>query len=172
MKRERFDSGVRSCALTGIVLVVMACRQTLVSVDASALQITAAITPSEVSATRPPAGGVELVISVTNQRAHPVAVQLGGPPYKTGVIPAAETQGAGFGMRVLGADSATRRGPTEWTWGQPVINLGPRETLRHTFFLAVASTDTSVNRLKPGTYRIVPSFGRQEAAPLMLRVVP
>lgn len=172
MNRERIGWGERSCALTGIVLVVVACRQTPVSVDASALQIRAAVTPAEVSATRPPAGGVELVISVTNPRVQPVAVQLGGPPYKTGVIPAAETEGVGFGMRVLGADSATSRGPTEWTWGQPVVNLGARETLRHTFLLSVASTDTSVNRLKPGTYRIVTSFGRKEAAPIMLRVVP
>lgn len=173
MERYHFSWNGRGRFAASVLLLAAACRESSLTVDASALQIRADVSPTEIAASASPADGrVQVVVSITNPRRQPVAVQLGGPPYKSGVIPAAETQGIGFGMRVLGADSTTSRGPTEWTWGQPTVNLGSRETLRHTFVLHVGGTDTSANRLRPGTYRIVTSFGRQEAAPVVLHVLP
>jgi hypothetical protein len=108
-----------------VFLVAAACNRSPVSVDASALQVRADVSPAVIAASASPGGdSVRVVVSVTNPDWGPVVVLLGGPPYKSGNIPAAQTSGIGFGVRVLGADSATRGGPSAWTWGQPTVALG------------------------------------------------
>lgn len=154
-------------------LFIAACSPSPVSVDGSALVVRATVSPAVIVASAVPLGdSVRVVVSVTNPDAHPVVVELGGPPYRSGNIPAAETSGIGFGVRVLGADSATQGGPSEWTWGQPTVALGARATVRHTFFIKVGAQSKPGLRVAPGTYRVVASFGRQEAAPAELRVLP
>jgi hypothetical protein len=101
-----------------------------------------------------------------------VVVQLGGPPYKSGNIPAAEAHGVGFGVRVLAADGGPDGGPSAWTWGQPAVTLGARQTVRHTVTLRAAADGAGDLTVTPGRYRVVASFGKQEAAPLDLRVLP
>jgi hypothetical protein len=168
---RRMKSGRIGCVV-GIALLAGACHQTPVDVDASVLQIRAELTPTEIAASARPSGGVQVVVSITNPEWHAVSVQLGGPPYKSGNIPAAETYGIGFGVRVLGADSATRGGPSEWTWGQPTVTLGSRATVRHTFVIQVGTQRAGGLSVTPGSYSVVTSFGRQEAAPIKLHVLP
>jgi hypothetical protein len=172
---ERRDSGWgrRVSSAASAALLVAACRHAPVGVDASALQVRADVTPTAIAASaRPDAGQVQVVVSVTNPGRQAVTVQLGGPPYKSGNIPAAETEGIGFGVRVLPADSATRGAPSEWTWGQPTVTLGARATLRHTFVVSVGAEPAGGLHVTPGTYRVVASFGRREAAPVTLHVRP
>ena len=166
-------SQIRRITAAASIVLLAACHQTPVGVDASELQVRAEVTPTDIAASANAEGGEVLVVaSVTNLRAQPVVVHLGGPPYKSGQIPTAETSGIGFGVRVLRVDGATPSGPNEWTWGQPDISIGPRETVRHTFVLRVASQRQSGLSITPGTYRVVASFGREEAAPIELHVRP
>jgi hypothetical protein len=129
-------SQIRRVTAAASVVLLAACHHTPVGVDASELQVRAKVTPTEIAASAHLEGGdVHVVVSVTNPRAQSVVVHLGGPPYKSGQIPAAETSGIGFGVRVLRVDGATPSGPSEWTWGQPDITIGPRKTVRHTFVI-------------------------------------
>ena len=172
MQRFQLDPNGRA-GTAASALILAACSASPVSVDDSALQVRATVSPAVIAAPAAPAGdSVRVLVSVTNPDARPVVVQLGGPPYRSGNIPAAETSGIGFGVRVLGADSARQGGPSEWTWGQPTVALGARATLRHTFFIRVGAQSGAGLRVPPGTYRVVASFGRQEAAPAELRVLP
>lgn len=156
-----------------IVLLAAACRSTPLEVDSSALQVKVDVTPREIVASADPDGGrVEVVVSVTNPRLLPVVVQLGGPPYKSGQIPAAETSGIGFGVRVLADDITNGIGPSEWTSGQPTFTLGPHATERHTFVIQVRAQRASALSITPGLYHVVASFGRQEVAPIELHVLP
>lgn len=170
MQRRGFSWSERISVAAGIALLA-ACRHAPVSIDAAALEVRADVTPTQIAAS--PAGGrVLVVVSVTNPRWQPVVVELGGPPYKSGNIPAAETRGIGFGVRVVPADSTTHDAPSEWTWGQPTLRLGARATERHTFLVQVGATTAGGLHVTPGAYRVVASFGRQEAAPVALRVLP
>ena len=138
--------------------------------DSTSLLVSAVVHPSIGSAPRDSI--VTVTVSVTNPENRQVVVHLGGPPYKTGVIPAAETNGAGFGMRVLAGDSAGPRGPTEWTWGQSDYTFGPRETLTHEFTLRLRASGPDDKPLKPGRYSILASFGHKEAQIISLAVQP
>ena len=169
MKRSYQPTGN---AVMAILLLAAACRSP-VSIDASALQVSAEVSPAEIVASRSLDGdSVRVIVTITNPAAYPVVVELGGPPYKSGNISAAQTSGIGFGVRLLGADGATHGGPSEWTWGQPTMTLGPRATLRHTFIIKVGGKTSSGLNAIPGNYRVLASFGRQEAAPVELRVLP
>ena len=173
MNRSRFGPNGRAYTAASIALLAAACNQSPVSVDAGSLRLRAEVSPVVIAASASPAGdSVQVVVSLTNPRWRPVVVQLGGPPYTSGNIPAAQTSGIGFGVRVLGADSATRGGPSEWMWGQPTVALGSRETLRHTFFIKVGTESAHGLSVRPGTYHVVASFGWQEATPIELHVLP
>lgn len=173
MGRHGFCCIARLGPVIGAALTLAACHQTPVEVDASALVVRAAITTTEIAASaRQGRDTAQVTVSVTNPRWQSVVVQLGGPPYKSGNISAAETHGIGFGVRVIAADSGPPRGPSTSTWGQPTITLGPRATLRHTVTLRATADGTGGMAVTPGRYRIVASFGKQEAAPLDLRVLP
>ena len=180
MRHSGFDPHRRAqlMAAAGAVVLVFtaACSRSPVSVDSSAVEVRAIVSPVVAAASESPDGdSVRVVVSVTNPQVRPVVVQLGGPPYKSGQIPAAETHGIGFGVRVLATDSVGRaqgRGPSQWTWGQPTMALGARATLRHTFVVRVAAQPVGDLSVTPGWYRVIASFGRQEAAPVELRVLP
>jgi hypothetical protein len=164
-----------ACELNGVVPMValalaVACHHPAALLDWTSLLVSAVVSPSVVSAPRDSI--VTVTVSVTNPENRQVVVHLGGPPYKTGVIPAAETNGAGFGMRVLAADPAGPRGPTEWTWGQPDYTFGPRETLTHEFTLRLRASGPSESLLGPGRYSILASFGHKEAPIVSLVVQP
>lgn len=163
----------RISAAASLVLLSAACHGTPLEVDSSALQVKVDVTPREIVASASPDGGlVQVVVSVTNPRLQPVVVQLGGPPYKSGQIPAAETSGIGFGVRVMADDNTNGVGPSEWTFGQPTFTLGPRATERHTFVIQVRAQRTSGLSVTPGSYHVIASFGRQEVAPIELHVLP
>jgi hypothetical protein len=164
---------IRCTTTAAYMALLTACHSTPVGVEAGELVVRAEVTPTEIAASAvPQVGDVHVVVSVTNPRARAVVVHLGGPPYISGQIPAAETSGIGFGVRVLRVDDATLIGPSSWTWGQPDVTIGPRETARHTFVIQIASQRQSGLSVTPGTYRVIGSFGREEAAPIELRVRP
>ncbi len=168
---SRHVAGIRTVVGTG--LAVAACHPSPVEVDATALEVRAASTTAAIAVSASGGGDtVQVAVSVTNPRGRPVVVQLGGPPYRSGQIPAAETQGVGFGVRVVSADEGPPRGPSTWTWGQPTVRVGARETLRFTVTLRATSDGAGEMAVAPGRYRVIASFGKQEAAPLELRVLP
>jgi hypothetical protein len=160
-----------------IALALAACHQSPVSVDASKLEVRATITAPVITASAPQGRDTtQVTVSVTNPRWRPVVVQLGGPPYTSGNMPAAKTHGVGFGVRVVSVDSGPPRGPSQWSWGQPAIRLGARQTLHYTVTLGTTGTESKPGSglmgITPGHYRVIASFGKQEAAPLDLRVSP
>ena len=91
-------------------------------------------------------------------------------------MPAAMTHGVGLGVRVVSVDSGPSRGPSQWTWGQQTMRLGARQTRQHTVTLGTTGSESKPGSglmgITPGQYRVIASFGKQEAAPLDLRVVP
>ena len=113
---------------------------------------------------------IEVNVFVTNPLNQAVIVELGGPPYISGQIPASETNGIGFGLRVLASEGQVHGGPALWTWGKPVFAFPPRGTLSHTFRLTARAVNSSGIAILPGRYRLVPSFGHQEGATLDLTV--
>ncbi|HWR51919.1 MAG TPA: hypothetical protein VN428_12475 [Bryobacteraceae bacterium] len=151
-----------------LIALVVGCSASPLEVPSEALVVTARLEAESLSVAA--GDSLRVTISVANPRERPVTVRLGGPPYKTGQIPAAETEGAGFGARVIALDP-DRGGPSSWTWGQPAIVLGARATLSHTFVFAAKPSGASGSVLPdPGTYRVIASFGHREAAPLVVRV--
>lgn len=144
-------------------------RPSPVEVDASTLPVEAMVAPTPLAIGS--GDSLRITVSVTNPYAHGVVVALGGPPYITGQIPAAETTGAGFGARVVRTVGGPAEGPSEWTWGQPTVSLAPHETLRHTFVFGVGTDGAQGPVLAgAGRYRVIASFGRREAAPLFVTV--
>jgi hypothetical protein len=170
---RKFRRVARLGRVVGTGLALTACHPSPVEVDAATLDVRAAIARAEIAASaRPSPDSVQVTVSVTNPRRRAVVVQLGGPPYRSGNIPAAETHGVGFGVRVVAADGGPPRGPSTWTWGQPAVTLGARQTLRHTVTIRAAADDAGEMTVTPGRYRVIASFGKQEAAPLDLNVRP
>jgi hypothetical protein len=162
---------MRSFCTIVVAAAALGCHGAPVEVDSTALYIRADVASTTLSASAP-ADSLRVTVSVTNPSSRDAFVTLGGPPYHSGTIPAAETQGIGFGVRVLRSDSAGSGGPTAWTWGQPTFTFGPRETRRYTFVFAVGADTAAQGSVLPGpgTYRIIASFGRREAAPLLIIV--
>ena len=158
-------------------LALVSCHSSPVAVEASALEVRAALSTSRIAASGRAGGDTaSVMVSVTNPQGRPVVIHLGGPPYKSGQIPAAETEGIGFGVRLVSVDSGPSRGPSQWTWGQPSISFGAWQTMTYTVTIG-ATNDTpppgsGMRGVTPGWYRVVASFGKQEAAPLELRVDP
>ncbi len=152
-----------------LIALALGCSPSPLEVPSEALAVTARLESESLSIAS--GDSLRVTISVANPRERPVTVRLGGPPYKTGQIPAAETEGAGFGARVIALDRPERGGPSSWTWGQPTIVLRARDSLSHTFIFAAVPSGASGSVLPgPGTYRVIASFGHREAAPLVVRV--
>jgi hypothetical protein len=162
---------MRSFRTVIVAAATLGCHGAPVEVDAITLDTRVDVASATLSASAP-ADSLRVTVSVTNPSSRQAVVTLGGPPYHFGTIPAAETQGIGFGVRVLRSDSAGSGGPTAWTWGQPTFTFGPWETRRHTFVFAVGTDPAAQGAVLPGpgTYRIIASFGRREAAPLLITV--
>ena len=170
-------SFARPSAVLCAGLAITSCHASPMAVEASALEVRATLSPARIAASGPSGGDTAVVIvSVTNPKDRPVVIELGGPPYKSGQIPAAETEGIGFGVRVVSVDSGPPRGPSTWTWGQPRISFLARQTLTFTVTVGAAHGSpppgSGMRGVTPGRYRVVASFGKQEAAPLELRVDP
>jgi len=174
---ERYGSCCAVRLIPVIGLALAACHQSPVNVDASKLEVRATITAPVITASAPQGRDTtQVTVSVTNPRWRPVVVQLGGPPYTSGNMPAAMTHGVGFGVRVVSVDNGPSRGPSQWTWGQQTMRLGARQTLQHTVTLGTtgiaSSSGSGLMGITPGRYRVIASFGKQEAAPLDLSVLP
>src|SRR5688572_27455994 len=89
-------------ALTLSVLTSAACGRGPTTVDASLLHIDAEVAPSTVSLlSASDSALIEVTVRVTNPQNRAIVVELGGPPYKSGQIPAAQTIGIGYGLRVV-----------------------------------------------------------------------
>ncbi len=167
----------RSLAPLGVVAALAACHRSPVDVESAALDVRAAVSATRIAASGPAGGDTaQVTVRVTNPRRRPVVVRLGGPPYTGGQIPAAETEGIGFGVRLVSVDGGPPRGPSQWTWGQPTIRLGARQTLTYTVTIGAvrdpSPPGSGMRGVTPGQYRVVASFGKHEAAPLELRVDP
>ena len=75
-------------------LALVSCHSSPVAVEASALEVRAALSTSRIAASGRAGGDTaSVMVSVTNPQGRPVVIHLGGPPYKSGQIPAAETEG-------------------------------------------------------------------------------
>ena len=130
----------RPSAALAAGLALAACHSSPVAVEASALEVQATLSTTRIAATGLAGGDIALVtVSVTNPQDRPVVIELGGPPYKSGQFPAAETEGIGFGLRLVSVNSGPPRGPSEWTWGQPRVSFGARQTLRYTVTIGAAN---------------------------------
>lgn len=156
---------------TGVSLI--ACSRSPVEVDASALRVRASISTAQISVSDTTGGdSTQVTVSVTNPAWRPVRVELGGPPYSSGNMPASATHGMGFGVRAVSIGDG--HGPSTWTWGQPTMMVGARATIQYAVTLrAVKASNTRATMgVPPGLYHVFGSFGTQEAVPLDLRVLP
>ncbi len=155
-------------ARLSVLVVSLGCHRAPRQLPSTGLTVEAEVAPRVLS-TRSLSDSLRVTVIVTNPTSTRVAVSLGGPPYRTGQIPAAETIGAGFGVRVLREDSG--KGPSGWTWGEPIITFGPRGSRRYTFTIPVVRDLNPRGLVLPGAGRYrVASFGRQEAAPVIVTV--
>ena len=161
----------RVVALALIVVAFAACGSGPTTVDASALYVDAQVAPSAVSLlSSSDSALIEVTVRVTNLQNRAIVVELGGPPYKSGQIPAAQTVGIGYGLRVLADAGQVHGGPALWTWGRPTFHFGPLETQSRTFRLVARAAQSTGTDIVPGRYRLVPSFGREEGMELALSV--
>jgi len=170
-----FRTAARGPLLTIAGLALLACSRSPVEVDASALRVRAAISTTQISASGPLGGdSAQVTVSVANPGWRPVRVELGGPPYTSGNIPASATHGMGFGVRVVSIGDDHPHGPSTWTWGQRTMTVGARATIQYTVTVrAVTAANARADMaVTPGQYQVFGSFGTQEAAPLDLRVLP
>ena len=148
------------------VLLLAACRVVSETPEGE-LSVTTDLRPTRVSVEQF-GSGLDLTVRATNAGPQRIVVPLGSGVMTQGAT-AAESQGVGFGLRVMRADGtpvAMRFLPPSDT----AVTLNAGATLRQQFHLDFGTQKPVA--LPPGNYDVVGSLGRVEAPPIRLRVRP